>query len=396
MIKSQINSFINQIKYQFSQAKASKPEEILYPLPDDLKKKFKQAFEQLSIPSPYQTFIQKAITEGIINWQNSSQNPNSLVILGNPVESIDQILIESLKNWNPEDYQVIIPINWPIRSTQPQQITEQLKKALEPYQISAKDKQKSSLDCPQKVILIPCLAQCFLRCIGGWEGIELLRNIIDKNNNYFWIIGCNQWTWTFLDSVCQNNAYFDHIESLPCLEGQPLSEWLLSVQPEAITSQLSWSDHQSYWNSLSSVSSGISSIAAYLCLDSLRVQEVDLSSENKEQINQYNAILETEIGESQEKKSVKIRGINPILPELPSLKSQDRYLLYCLVIHGGLTLPQLILSLGEQESLIQSQLQYLLREGIIIKNNDFFQVYPPYYPNLKTELSNNNFLIGKN
>ncbi len=396
MLKSQINSFINQVQYWFSQAKATNPEEVLYQLPDNLRETFKQTLEQLSTPLPYQTAIQEALTSALINWQNNPNAPNSLVILGSPVESIGSILMESLEIWKPQECELVTPINWSIRPTDPQQLTEQLKKALKPYdRPSENHKPKASKSkISNQVIVIPSLEQCFLRCIQGWEGIEELRNLINQNRYYFWVIGCNQWTWKFLDAVCQNSSYFEQLESLPALEANELCQWLLSVQPEEIASQMSWSDHQSYWKSLESVSSGISSVAAHLWLDSLRIREVDLPNNQSEKVDKSPSILETFLDDSDESMLVKIQLINPIFPRFPSLSANDRYLIHCLLIHGQLNLPQIILSLGEQESLIKSHLQFLLREGMILKKNNLFQVCPAYYPNLKTELSNNNFLIG--
>ena len=395
MLKSQINSIINQVQYWFSQAKANKPEEVLYELPHNLRETFKQTLDKLSTPLPYQTAIQEALTSAILNWQNQPNAPNSLVFLGNPVEPIAQILKESVNIWKPQDCQLITPIDWSIRPSHPQQLTEQLRKALDPYRTAPDDPHstESESNISHRVILIPSLEQCFLRCIQGWEGIEILRNIINQNCDYFWVVGCNQWTWTFLDAVCQNGAYFEQLEHFPALEGEQLCQWLLSVQSEAIASQMSWSEHRSYWNSLDGVASGVSSIAAHLWLQSLRIREVDLPDNNSSEQEISSAILKTSLNQADESTFVKLQLINPILPELPVLSTTDRYLLHCLLIHGGLTLPQLTLSLGEQESLIQAQLQSLLRKGIIFKQSNLIRVNPAYYPTLKTELSNNAFLI---
>jgi sugar diacid utilization regulator len=44
---------------------------------------------------------------------------------------------------------------------------------------------------------------------------------------------------------------------------------------------------------------------------------------------------------------------------------------------------------------VRSRLQVLRREGVILQSGDEVRVNPIHYPKLRSELSNNNYLIGE-
>ncbi|MEM6435444.1 MAG: hypothetical protein AAF773_16565 [Cyanobacteria bacterium P01_D01_bin.115] len=55
----------------------------------------------------------------------------------------------------------------------------------------------------------------------------------------------------------------------------------------------------------------------------------------------------------------------------------------------------LALSLGENERTIHSRVQVLQRAGVIVQQGRWLSVHPAHCPKLRSELGNNNFLIGK-
>jgi len=128
---------------------------------------------------------------------------------------------------------------------------------------------------------------------------------------------------------------------------------------------------------LSYISQGLSSVAAQLWLQSL-------SLANLENINTQTENIETILVEY---KKVKLLD----LPE-SELTSDDRYLLFSMLLHKEINLSHLALSLGEPENIIQFQIEKLLRLGIIQRLNNLFSVHPAHYLKLCRHLKKYNFI----
>lgn len=396
-----------------NQEKASSPDDLIN-LPDALQAELAQAVQSLASPEIYQTAIQTAISTGLQSWQQHLEAANSLIILGNPVEPIAKILRDSLQTWDDApDLKVVTPFPDLRRPHDPLVIAQQIQQALQPYaQIQVNDLQNADdaidAECLEQrttVIVIPDLEQCFLRCIGGWDGIEFLRDITIHNSHCFWVIGCNQWAWDFLDFACQISAYFSEIFPLPELDGAAVQNWLAPIAtlvkesnaeirhlqskssqvksmnnadlPQKDNNTPTEEEHrQGYWNALVLQSFGVGEIAANLWLRSLRIKQ-DMPADDPH-----------------DQKPLTLIETPPLLPSLPSLTDSDRYLLHSTLIHRQITRAHLALSLGESESQIQARIQWLLREGVLKRSNGVLSVCPVYYKTIQSELSNNNFFVG--
>ncbi|NJN73556.1 MAG: MarR family transcriptional regulator [Limnothrix sp. RL_2_0] len=384
----------------FSQAQAtvSETEEELVPLPDVLENQLAQKIRALPSPEIYQSFIREELAIAIETWQQNLDAPNSLVFLGSPVEPIAAILNDGLRQWSDAPVNIITPLPCMARPEDPLVSIQQIRDALDPYTQLDPDNQEDadeqldpdSLDARQTVVLIPCLEQCFLRCIGGWEGIEYLRDVAIHHRHCFWVIGCSHWAWNFLDFVCQVSAYFSEVKSLPELNGEVLKEWLDPVVKTVIAAQAQTEedgDRPDYWHSLASKALGVSSIAVNIWLQSLRIDpELVADGDKSPDLN-----LASDNPEGEE---LILHEVKPSLPSFPSLNHGDRYLLHSLLIHGRMTRAHLAFSLGQREGQIQSQIQALLRTGLLERNDGCLSVQPSHYVRLKTELANNNFFVG--
>lgn len=399
MIYSFIHATWQQAQSLFLQAQDAEPENGLVEVPDIIQSQLAQKINDLSSPKAYQTAIQDAIAAAVEDWQHNLDAPNSLVFLSNPVEAIDKILSDSIRNWHHAPELVIVPLNCRSRPRDPLNLKQHIQQALTDYpQLEATSAsamheaiEDENLDQRTSICIIPCLEQYFLRCIGGWDGIEYLREIVAHNRNCFWVIGCNHWAWDFLDMVCQIRAYFNDVRSLPSLDETMLQEWLNPIV-ETVVDMKNSDNHdsdlrQSYWKSLSACSSGVSQIAVNLWLQSLRIKKDEDSQ--AEDLSDYN-FSATDTSES----TLVLHEVKPSLPNLPSLSSMDRYLLHSLLIHGSMSRSHLALSLGEPESQLQSRIQLLLREDVLSSKNGRLSVQACHYSKLKTELSNNNFFVS--
>lgn len=414
---SLLTSITQQVKSWFEQAKTLEPEDDLIALPDRVQAQLAQKLQGLSSPEAYQTAIQTALTAAVQTWQHNLDAPNHLVFLGNPVEPIAKILTDSLALWSDAPVQVVTPLPCLARPQDPLTMAQKIRQAIEPWNQTQSNQADASLDAQSlekrtTLIMVPCLEQCFLRCIGGWESIELLRDIAIHNRDYFWVFGCNRWAWDFLDFTNQISAYFSEFKAFPELDATMLQQWLSPIAqqvidraagveahdraeekspeaPESVNaeSELADEDRVTDYKVLASLSSGVGQIAANLWLQSLRLKAEPLDPDQSPQIE-----LDDITDEGQK---IALQVIKSPLPSLPSLDNSDRYLLHSLMIHGGMSRAHLALSLGESESQVQAQIQRLLREKVLVQGQGVLSIRAVHYTKLKAELASNNFFVGK-
>lgn len=387
-------------KSWFSQATVTEADEDLVPLPDMLENQLSHKIRALPSPAIYQTFIREELAIAVETWQQNLDAPNSLVFLGSPVEPIAAILNDGLRQWSDAPVNIITPLPCIARPDDPLASIQQIRNALRPYTQLDPDNQEDtdeqldpdSLDARQTVVLIPSLEQCFLRCIGGWESIEYLRDVAINHRHCFWVIGCSHWAWNFLDFVCQVSAYFSEIKPLPELNGEVLKTWLDPVVKTVIAAQAKVDknvdeERPDYWKSLASKALGVSTIAVNLWLQSLRIAPELVPDGDKS----LDLTLDNDDPDAEE---LTLHEVKPSLPSFPSLDHGDRYLLHSLLIHGRMTRAHLAFSLGQREGQIQSQIQSLLRVGLLDRSDGCLSVQAAHYVRLKTELANNNFFVG--
>ncbi|MGF1491206.1 MAG: hypothetical protein ACFBSC_01885 [Microcoleaceae cyanobacterium] len=356
--------------------------------------------ERLLTPTTYRQKIQSALSTALSQWldQKESQK-NSLVIRYNPIEKVEKIFHEAVTAWIPSHSIHTQFLQWPGRLSDDSALQPMLEEQIESIQSSIADISESA------IIVVPNLSLLFLRCVEGFAGIEYLQNQISQDQSKFWLIGCNEWLWQYLDHVCSLAIYSEQTEFLSGLDSFVLIEWLDHVCElvdfEFDTKSKSSSDskededdsedwiskaERKYFDGLTSISAGYSSIAARLWLYSLHLSQPRKKSEDKEAEQQYLEEIESD------KKLLTLRAK---LPELPSLTKDDNFLLYSLCLHERMSLSNLAISLGESDYQIKSQVQVLLRNHLIEGNYDSLQLNPAHYPRLRRNLKDNHFLVGE-
>ncbi len=292
MVNSEIRSFINQVQSWFSQAKSANSDETLVAPPSDIIDQLNRAIQQQCISTTFRTTIRDTATSAIEQWQQDFNAPNSLVVVASPAEPIAKILTES---WLSEEWQGLQTVTLLPGAKRPIQIAEivpQLQAEIEklPHapanlEHSSEDLLSDALKVRQTVVVVPCITQYFLRHIHGWDGIELLQDQVVQDKSRFWLLGCNSWAWPFLDCVCHISAYLEQQHSLIALDGDDLQSWLKPITDMVTNNSENEDDSETkaqvqsaFWDSLAVMSSGISSTAAKLWLQSLRVQSQELTS----------------------------------------------------------------------------------------------------------------------
>lgn len=401
MMGGRLQSLLHTLETWFFQAKntATDPNEVLQSLPPEMTHQLQHRLTTLPLPPAHIQTVQTGLEEAIAHWQEFVEAENTLVVLGSSVEPIAPILTASVQGWQSE-VRVALPLPDEPRSPDPLAIPSQLYNALDPERKEPTDADarpeavevspSERLKERQTVVVIPSLERYFLRCIQGWEGIEYLQNLALRDRSRFWVFGCGYWAWAFLDRVCQISAYLEQRHPLPPLDDAALQDWLEPLVQSVLQrhppeSEAEPSVSASYWKALASLSGGNSTTAAHLWVTSLRVRADDLPAE----AGARSPLAAFEQGE------LPLHLVKPVLPSLTSLEALDRYLLHALLVHGGLTRSHLANSLGEDGQVVRSRVQVLKRAGVIWERQGLLQVHPAHYPKLRSELSNNNFLVGE-
>ena len=356
------------------------PEKSLIEIPLSMREKLVAAIQHLPINSAEQQAIESALDEALENWLVHPENAdNSIIFLSSPVSSVSRILTESLGYWSQKQAVSLKILPWNSRPQAPEEIEPQLRENI----ASESEILKS------EVIVIPNLNWCFLRCVEGLDGIDYLQDLLLQNRSRFWIIASGQVAWQYLKSVCSLQAYCPRTMTLAKLDGEELQTWLkpiveeleITFAPPDLDSQLFDKDqsHQKqYFNKLADISEGVSTVAVQVFLNSIAYQPPD-EQEEQEKTESASGTLEAQ---------------TPKLPSLPPLEQQDYYLLFSLLLHGDIiTSSTLAKSLGDEQHKVQDRVQILRRKGIIEQRNQVLKINPIYYPKLKRELANNNFII---
>ncbi len=340
-------------------------------------------------PNPVQkSAITDAFKQALARWQQQPEGNNSLVVLSSPVSPLAKVISEFLANLESDNLIEAKCLSWQARLHDYRQIKSELLSSVKTTNAITKATPDS-----YKLIVIPRLEWCFLRCIGGLETIEVLRDLVAGDSSRFWLIGCNSWAWQYLERIYQINAYLTNTVSFPPLKDEQIQEWLHPLMAELNPSWKADNEwlqirkkelkaakrrHQEldevakmqedYYEKLTDIAQGISNVAGDLWWRSLKIENIDADK-------------------------ISYSITRPKLPDLPPLIVEDRYLLYSLLFHGGMSLAHLTTSLGKSESIVKSRTQYLLQAGVIGKEQNLLHVNPAYYPRLKSILGNNNFLI---
>jgi hypothetical protein len=405
-----LQSFWHWLETWFSQAQQSNGEEQPQRPPTAVTALIHQRLQTLPPPQMQIEAMRNQAEHAIKTWQTRREAENSLVFLSSPVEPIETLARASFEAWLPTT-EPPVTLCWPFETDQRCRdalaIPALLHNHLDPDKAreseeaiptpEVADDNNHNLDKRREVVVIPALELYFLRCIQGWEGIEYLQNLITQDRSRFWILGCNTWGWTFLDRVCRIGAYLEQVTPLPPMTGDDLQSWLrpiaqdiiTPVEPEDSEAPQTFGS-ESYWNALAGLSSGISTTAAGLWTRSHRLPQgmaAQLEDLELGEVNSLEALLQ--------QVPLQLDLVKPTLPGLMSLEALDRYLLHALLIHRRITRDQLSQSMGETERLVRSRLQVLRREGVILQSGDEVRVNPIHYPKLRSELSNNNYLIGE-
>lgn len=393
-------------------------------LPAPLRQTLLESLQALSSPPSHQEVVRSGLADALQRWYKNPDAPNCLVVLGSPIEPLSLLLREVLLQWqHPSLHAVPLQSQWATRPHQydtiKRELAQEIKQSFQQSSPTADRSAEPPTYAYQSVMVVPCLDWCFLRSEDGLEAIEYVRDTILSNHEQFWLLGCNHWAWKYLDYVCQLGAYFGQTLTLPPLDALELRNWLhpigtalglevveaASPEKPSPTGSVTPSSNKSkeddlkpwnsrserkYFESLAETAAGNSRVAAQVWLRSLKLQSQELANDAES----------SDIPQMNEEKQADDRPIKPIqrdkpkLPNLPTLNATERYILFSLLLHGGLSLTHLATSLGEAEGKVRADVQVLKRANLIEPQPQLLRVNPLYYLSVKADLKRNNFLVG--
>lgn len=353
------------------------PTKSLVELPSSLREKLIAATNKLTDNPADTETIHISIDEAFEQWRAHPQRAeNSIVILTSPVMVVSRIIITILEDWSTQKQVLVKILPWNERPVDVDSIESKLQQYLKP---EAGDMARQK----PEVMVIPNLSWCFLRSMDGLDGIDYLQKMLLHDSSRFWIIATGQVSWDYLNSISDLEADCGRVCRLPEIESDNLREWLKPILSELnikfadprLESQILEGDKDAetiYFEDLALISRGISVIALQAFLASVHYQLSD------DEIKQKQGFLTVE---------------SPGLPNLPELESTHHYLLYFLLLHGDITLSALAHSIGDKESKVRKQIKFLRAEGLVKEFDEILKINPIYYPKLKQELINNNFIL---
>ena len=365
--------------YTKDRDRIQEPTKSLVELPSSLREKLITAVNKLPDNPTDTEAIISSISDSFEQWQsNPNSTNNSIVIVTSPIMVVSRIIIEIIEPWAEEEQVLVNILPWNERPNNADLIQIKLEKYIEETTKKAVAKQI-------EVMVIPNLSWCFLRSMDGLDGIDYLQKMLLHDSSRFWVIATGQITWDYLNSITDIEADCGKVTALKKLESDSLQQWLEPVISELqitfadpnLESQILDADQNNetiYFKDLASVSEGVGVIALQAFLASVNYE---VESEKSEE----DGVLKAQ---------------SPELPKLPDLDSIDHYILYFLLLHGDITLSALAYSISDRESRIRKRIKFLREEGLVEEQNEILKVNPIYYPNIKQELINNNFVINEN
>lgn len=179
-----------KIKAKAADLEAKLTKKNLSPLSPTTKANLKSKIDQLPPHPAHVAAVKSKLEEAIERWQCDRNAPNRLVVLASPSEPIEAILQATLAA-GIEKISLIKCLSNSTRSPDGLNIKDKLARELELSKVQE-----------QVLIAIPNLNWCFLRCVEGLAAIEHLQDLVISDRERFWLIGCNNWTWKYLDCVC--------------------------------------------------------------------------------------------------------------------------------------------------------------------------------------------------
>lgn len=352
-------------------------------IPINLEKRLKSKINSLPIYHEQSEILKADFIEKILLWSQNYYylNHNSLLLFGDLTAKFHSLIKNSICNQEVKESLQQIDIDIIYFNSDDEMSYKNLDYC---YQKIEEIKSLSK----KTVIVIENLSDYFFRSVEGLKFIEYFFEIYLEDKDKFWLIGCHNWLYIFLEKVYQISKFFPNqvtIESLSAENLQLIFEPVLEIMTfewdnaNIFNIELSKEKEENYqkikedyFNKLTDISQGNLTIATEIFLNSLRYFTPEEDVPNS-------------LGY--------IKITSPSLPNLPNITQNDRYLLYCVGLHQKIAKSDLISILAEHKTTINNQINYLLQVGLIDYQNGYVSLNYLHYYKLYQNLQDNRFNI---
>jgi hypothetical protein len=387
-----INSWLPKAKAKIQEsaseieAKLMNYEQI--PVAESLRESLVDQIRYLPTNPIYQKLVKENLSTALEKWSKKSWFTNHLVITGFPVENLENICEDSLQGFDLDNVHLLESI--------PMAYDEDI---LINYLTDIINKIKDNED--SQIVIIPNLSNFFLRSVNGLDLIQFLLVTIRENPEHFWLIGCSNWLWTYLNHVCKIEVYLDNKICLPLLQAHDLKLWLEPIfsnfklqwlfpengmtRPENLEKVWENEAQHKFFQNLAKLSLGSQAIAGDLWLNSLSIMKLEIPQEET-----------PKTVENEEETEVKTKDVIvaklPLVPNFFMLEQRDRFLLVAVGLHEKISLANLAFILGEDILNIKSQVFNLIKFKLINFEHNLISLNPLFYPKLIKDLQENHLL----
>jgi len=239
-----------------------------------------------------------------------------------------------------------------------------------------------------KVIVMENLQNYYLRVISGFDALKMLIKLISSTSrDIFWICSANIYAWKYLNSTLDISGFFGYVTDIQTFSSDELRSLIMkknnisgyriifSPSEKNLSSKkyqrLNDEERQTYlrnrfFNDLNDFAQGNISLALTFWL-----------------------LSTTNITED----SIEIINFKP--PDFSFINKLDTekvFIIYILIMHDGLTFEQLNKIYSKPQDKLQLYLMMMLDDGIIVDNNDIYEVNPLIYRNSINMLKSRNLI----
>lgn len=256
--------------------------------------------------------------------------------------------------------------------------------------------------------VLPRLEKCFLRHA---DGLDLVRRLLgwlsDRRGGS--IVGCNSWAWEFLRVALGANAMFPEPLTLAPFDADMLRRWFRELLASCPGSRAEFRNvrtgqlvlaasggpgpdgarsevgrHDDSLAHLAAGSRGIAAIAWSIWRHSLHLSDSDGGLGTAQGTGQGPA------------PTIWVKPWADLnLPEPPAqIEQAHRFICHALLLHGGLTEPQIDLILPANHAGLRQVLGVLASRGVIEASAGVWQVAHCAYPAVRSALVNEEFFAG--
>ncbi|TRX54284.1 hypothetical protein FNH22_19400 [Fulvivirga sp. M361] len=282
----------------------------------------------------------------------------------------------------------VIRISPASRVLRPNEIVAFFSKSLDQKFVSSADIVNYLNQGIKRVIIVENIQRLYLKKVHGFEGLkQLIRMISLTSKNVFWIVGCTQYAWDYLDKTLGLSDHFGYVVKLDEFDNEQMVDMIkrrhkvsgynMVFEPSGINmnskkfKKLSEEARQEllqkqYFNDLNKIAKGNASLALLYWLRS--------TSETSDNTISISCLRDIDFS------------------FLKSYSPNKLYGLTQLLLHDGMSEDDFVQVTGRSSYDSRTVLHPLYEDGILVLENGFYCINPLLYRQVVTLLKSRNII----